>query len=38
VIVSGEGGTVVIYDAKSWEQKYKLDKAGGGVLLAANPS
>jgi len=38
VIVSGEGGTVLIFDAKSWEQKYKLEKAGGGVLLAANPS
>ena len=38
VIVSGEGGTVLIFDAKTWEQKLKLEKAGGGVLLAANPS
>lgn len=37
VIVSDEGGTVLIFDAKTWEQKYKLEKAGGGVLLAANP-
>jgi len=38
VVVSGESGTVLIFDAKTWEQKFKLEKAGGGVLLAANPS
>ena len=38
VIVSGEGGTVHILDAKTWEQKFKLEKAGSGIILAADPS
>lgn len=38
VIVSGESGTVRILDAKTWEQKFKLEKAGSGIILAADPS
>lgn len=38
VIVSGESGTVHILDAKTWEQKFKLEKAGNGIILAADPS
>ncbi|GAA0303378.1 hypothetical protein GCM10009087_11500 [Sphingomonas oligophenolica] len=38
VIVSGESGTVHILDAKSWEEKFKLEKAGSGIILAADPS
>lgn len=38
VIVSGEGGTVRILDAASWTEKYKLEKAGSGLILAADPS
>ena len=32
VVVSGESGTVHILDAKTWEEKFKLEKAGGGVI------
>jgi len=38
VIVSGESGTVHILDTKSWAEKFKLEKAGNGVILAADPS
>ena len=32
IIVSGEKGTVHILDAKSWAEKFKIEKAGGGVI------
>lgn len=35
VILSGEDGTVRILDAKSWEEKHKIERAGGGVITAA---
>jgi methylamine dehydrogenase heavy chain len=37
VIVAGESGTVHILDATTWEEKFKLEKAGGGVITAADP-
>jgi len=38
VIVSGEAGTVHILDAKTWAEKFKLEKAGSGLIAAADPS
>jgi len=38
VIVSGEAGTVHIFDAKSWVETFKIEKAGSGVIAAADPS
>jgi len=38
VIVAGESGTVHILDATSWDEKFKLEKAGGGVIAVADPS
>lgn len=38
VIVSGEAGTVHILDAKTWAETFKLEKAGSGVIAAADPS
>lgn len=38
VIVSGEGGTVHILDASTWTEKFKIEKAGDGIILAADPS
>lgn len=38
VIVAGESGTVRILDATTWAEKFKLEKAGGGVIVAADPS
>ena len=38
VIVSGEKGAVHILDAATWAEKFKLEKAGGGIIVAADPS
>lgn len=37
VIVSGESGTVHILDTTTWAEKFKLEKAGGGVIATADP-
>jgi methylamine dehydrogenase heavy chain len=38
LILSGESGALVILDAKTGEEKHKLEKSGGGVLRTVEPS
>ncbi|MFM9937307.1 MAG: amine dehydrogenase large subunit [Novosphingobium sp.] len=38
LILSGESGTLHILDAKTGEEKHKLEKSGGGVLRTVEPS
>lgn len=38
VVVSGDNGTVHIFNPKTWAETFKIEKAGSGVIVAADPS
>jgi methylamine dehydrogenase heavy chain len=38
VILSDKKGTVRILDVKTWAEKFKLEKAGSGLVVVADPS
>ena len=38
LIMDGEKGTALVIDLATWEEKHKIEKAGGSTITVADPS